>query len=210
MSPSRLVVNVRGCNASGKTTLARHFLANGGEETELCQYEKAPGKLAPIVVTRCSVPDLSLPVYVLGKYDEKKYSGCDAIKSMDAISEAVKKAAAELDGHLFFEGFYVSMSFERFAEICRWVKSKTEASYVFACLAVSYPTILQRIKTRAPDREVNMKEIKAVVERMERSRKKARWIVTPSPVVELDGELSPEEVFSQLVTAMREREYAAE
>ena len=74
----RCILNVRGCNASGKTTTVREFI-NTFESPHV-------EMLGSSVITVCSQD-----VIVLGRYD-KKNGGCDGYKGKDQVISTIEAA----------------------------------------------------------------------------------------------------------------------
>lgn len=69
------IINIRGCNASGKTTTVREFIK---------QFPNAQiGQVAGSYVTRCTPK-----IFVLGRYD-KKNGGCDGYSGTAEVISAI-------------------------------------------------------------------------------------------------------------------------
>jgi len=94
------IVNIRGCNGSGKTHTVRRFLqrlpskALGGK----------PGRPAGYYVDATEW-GIARPVYIVGSY-ENTCGGADGIKTQEEIAERV--VAAYSAGHVLVEGMLMS------------------------------------------------------------------------------------------------------
>jgi hypothetical protein len=97
-----MIVNIRGCNGSGKTHIVRTFLtrlptkALGGKPDKPLGYE-----------VDASSWGIKVPVYVVGSY-ENTCGGTDGIKTQEEIAERVVKAHGF--GHVLVEGLLMSKS----------------------------------------------------------------------------------------------------
>ena len=96
------IVNVRGCNGSGKTYTVRRFL-------ERLPHEKLGGKPSRPLGYRvdASAWGISRPVFVVGSY-ENACGGADGINTQEEIADRIVKAH-DL-GHVLVEGLLISKS----------------------------------------------------------------------------------------------------
>lgn len=96
------IVNIRGCNGSGKTTIVRRFLdrlpreALGGKPSRPMGYK-----------VDASAWGIQLPVFVVGSY-ENTCGGADGINTQEEIADRVVKAQGL--GHVLVEGLLMSKS----------------------------------------------------------------------------------------------------
>jgi hypothetical protein len=204
---NRVITNIRGANAAGKTTLARFF---HDKEREFLLGEFAGVKVRATLET---IPGLSRDVLLLGTYDESKYSGCDKIKSKDAIQGALRYAAgslldfqrggpAQLPPHILFEGFYVSKSWGPYCELRKEIlKANPGLRWLWAFLHAPETLIFERSEARrSPDsRPIDKKELGGVVRQMDNSRRNAMQIFPKEECLTLDPRRSPDELYAQLV-----------
>ena len=96
------IINIRGCNGSGKTHTVRRFLqklpsrALGGK----------PGRPAGYCVDAVAW-GLAVPIYVVGSY-ENACGGADGISTQEEIADRVVSACDH--GHVLVEGLLMSKS----------------------------------------------------------------------------------------------------
>jgi len=131
-----LIVNIRGCNGSGKTTTVRRFLdrlpsqAMGGK----------PGKPAGYAVDATEW-GIMRPVYIVGSY-ENTCGGTDGIKTQEEIVERVSRAYEY--GHVLVEGLLMSKSSSG-GTVAPALKSM---GAVFAFLDTPWDVCLSRVLSR--------------------------------------------------------------
>lgn len=132
------VVNVRGANGSGKTTVVRELMAKMASVTPY----KNPGEKGkrPSGYV-CSPPDPEQErLVIIGSY-EATCGGCDTIATQDGICSAVRLAHDE--GHdCVFEGIIVSNIWQRYADLIR------ETRGVMAFLDTPLDVCLSRVYAR--------------------------------------------------------------
>jgi hypothetical protein len=130
------IVNIRGCNGSGKTHAVRTFLDRlpceplGGKK----------GKPAGYVVDATSW-GISTPIYVIGSY-ETTCGGGDTISSQEEIVKRVKQAYEY--GHVLVEGLLMSKS-SAGGVVAPALK---ELGAIFAFLDTPWETCLSRVLSR--------------------------------------------------------------
>lgn len=96
------IVNIRGCNGSGKTTIVRRFL----ERLPSTPLGGKPGKPAGYKVD-ATAWGITLPIFVVGSY-ENACGGADGISTQEEIAARVTSAVEH--GHVFVEGLLMSKS----------------------------------------------------------------------------------------------------
>ena len=96
------IVNIRGCNGSGKTTIVRRFL----DRLPVQALGGKPGRPAGYQVD-ATAWGIQTPLYVIGSY-ENTCGGTDGINTQEEIVERVTKAHAH--GHVLVEGLLMSKS----------------------------------------------------------------------------------------------------
>lgn len=130
------IVNIRGCNGSGKTTIVRRFLTKLPTEP----LGGKPGRPAGYRVD--ATPwGLQLPVFVVGSY-ENTCGGADGIKTQEEIAERVVRAHEH--GHVLVEGLLMSKSSDG-GHVAPILK---QHGAIFAFLDTPWDTCLERVLAR--------------------------------------------------------------
>lgn len=197
----RVIVNIRGANAAGKTTLMRNFL---GDPFNSHIFVAPDGTKVDFQST--DVFGLALPVVIIGKYDTSKYSGCDKIKSAEAIEWAVEHALKTFpDHHVMFEGFRVSKSYKRYAALRNRLAAQGEV-FLWVFIHATKELIFERAQARREDgKEIDKKELESVVRQMNKTQGAVQfnW---PGEMLSLDPMNPPLVVFERLRDEMAARE----
>jgi hypothetical protein len=138
------ILNLRGCNGSGKSTIARAlFQGEDYHEIDLAPYHTPKGALRH--VAGYLVPSRSL--VVVGPY-RTDCGGCDAVKTQDLVCESVRMAAVRAP-NVFFEGVIVSTIFQRY-----YALSRELGGMVWAYLDTPLEVCLARIQARNGGKEI--------------------------------------------------------
>lgn len=210
----RFVINLRGGGGSGKTTLARALLAHKTDEFEWDfekrESPKAAPKPAKWTVTRCAVPGVKLPIYVQGSYRQAQ-GGCDTCKEMDATERMIWKAASELtDGHVFFEGKFVSTICERWAIFSNRFNKLGLGTYLWIFLPMSKEEMTKRVMLRNGGRPIIAEHVERDVQGIKKSRTVAKGLYSIEEsrrrVVDLDPLQPPDVVYDAFIAALAARE----
>lgn len=130
------IVNIRGCNGSGKTTIVRRFL----QRLTVTPLGGKPGRPLGYRVDASSW-GIATPVYVVGSY-ENTNGGADGIKTQEEIVDRVQKAHAH--GHVLVEGILMSKSSE--GGVC--APALRGMGAIFAFLDTPWETCLERVLAR--------------------------------------------------------------
>jgi hypothetical protein len=130
------IINVRGCNGSGKTTIVRRFL----DRLPSQPLGGKPGRPAGYRVD-ASTWGILVPIYVVGSY-ENTCGGTDGINTQEEIAERVVKAHAL--GHVLVEGLLMSKS-SAGGHVAPILK---EHGAIFAFLDTPWETCLERVLQR--------------------------------------------------------------
>lgn len=145
------IVQIRGCNGSGKTTIARGLLS-------LCEPDTLEELAWPLPKNRQKVFATVAPGVgwaVIGSYPEgSKMGGCDGMKTMDDIKQAILdtyQACPELFG-IAFEGMMISKSKWTFYDYLLDMEQKFHIQPVFVILKATPDGCLQRIAGRGTHR----------------------------------------------------------
>ncbi len=137
-----MIINLRGTNGSGKSTVARGLLEGlETREVELAPY-LTPGGV-PRVVAGLYAPARDL--IVVGPY-RTACGGCDAIKTQDLVKESVRRAAA-LACHVFFEGVIISTLYSGYRALSDELRAAGH-HYTWAYLDTPLEVCLARIQAR--------------------------------------------------------------
>lgn len=130
------VVNIRGCNGSGKTTAVRRFL----DRLPSTPLGGKPGRPAGYRVD-ATAWGIQVPVFVVGSY-ENTCGGTDSIKTQEEIAERVVKAHGH--GHVLVEGLLMSKS-SAGGHVAPILK---EHGAIFAFLDTPWQVCLERVLAR--------------------------------------------------------------
>lgn len=129
------IVNVRGCNGSGKTHTVRRFL------DRLPTVAIGPEKRPLGYQVDATEWGITLPVYVVGSY-ENVCGGCDGISTQEEIADRIVKAVGA--GHVLAEGLLVSKS-SAGGHVAPILK---EHGAIFAFLDTPWELCLSRVLSR--------------------------------------------------------------
>ncbi len=130
------IVNIRGCNGSGKTTIVRRFLdklprqALGGKPSRPAGYSLIG-----------SAWGIQLPIFVVGSY-ENACGGTDGISTQEEIADRTIKAYGY--GHVLVEGLLMSKSSAN-GHVAPILK---EHGAIFGFLDTPWETCLERVLAR--------------------------------------------------------------
>lgn len=135
-----MIINIRGTSGSGKTTIARHFISLCSEITAITlEGEKKPEAYHCIYKGQT--------VFLLGSY-ESICGGCDTVKkskeqnTQEKVCELIDKYY--LEGHIIFEGLFISHIYERYASRAR----EDIDNWVFFMLETPFETCMTHIQER--------------------------------------------------------------
>ena len=140
-----IIINPRGCNASGKTTATREYIKKFPE----AHLEQINGAW----VTKCSDK-----VYVLGRYD-KKNGGCDGYSGRDQVIQTID---AIIDGYnpsvIVYEGMLYSTSAKLAKDIDRMFRPKGY-EYQGIYLYRKFSSIIRLLEARNGGADYNIASI---------------------------------------------------
>jgi hypothetical protein len=177
-----MIINIRGTNGSGKTAVAMALL---GERYTVAEHVH-DGVKAPLT---WSFDEQTVAV---GKYREGYCGGCDAIKTQDAICQAVRTAAATTRPMVVFEGVLVSTLFERYLVLSRSLGERDRSAITWAFLDTPAEVCMARVLQRNGGKAINKDLFMEKFNRMPKIRYKAG--LAGERVVTLDHRLSPVEL----------------
>lgn len=130
------IVNIRGCNGSGKTTIVRRFL----DRLPVQALGGKPGRPAGYQVD-ATAWGIQTPVYVIGSY-ENTCGGTDGINTQEEIVKRVTQAHAH--GHVLVEGLLMSKS----SDGGLTAPALRNLGAIFAFLDTPWDTCLERVLAR--------------------------------------------------------------
>jgi hypothetical protein len=192
---SRLIINLRGANGTGKSTLARLLLKHkSGEDLP---FDKFP-------VYRCEIEGVRRPIYVLGRYLEGvQTGGCDTITNMDTLEHYVEWCVNRYaGGHVFFEGVRISTSGTRWMEAAfDWEKQRLGSmlwAFILAPDKVARLRTQERNGGKVPAPNHCGVTVRNIYKRFQE--------VFPEQIAEIDWRCTPQESYQSLLDAIRERQ----
>lgn len=161
------IINLRGTNGSGKSTVAFKLIAEGSIDERLAEYQTPKG--AQRFVMGYRVPSLNL--IVVGKY-ETVCGGCDGIHTQDLIKEAVINAAG-VAKNVLFEGVIVSTLFSGYLELSRKLSAEIGQGLTWAYLDTPLEVCLARIYKRNGGKPIKEELVEAKIRSIEATARKA-------------------------------------
>ena len=136
------IINIRGTNGSGKSTIVYEIMKKFGR---VAYNDKKTGKTWAY---RIPQPHSKRRLYVLGRYTTA-CGGCDTfvtkngVKGVDLVSEGLRKLSKL--GDVIFEGIIVSGVAGRWVDLAHELE---EAHFIFGVLDTPLETCIKRVKTR--------------------------------------------------------------
>jgi hypothetical protein len=147
-----MIVNLRGNNGSGKTTIVKKFLAEFPQQPLFAALGPKYPEAYKLTLPR------NVHLYVLGPYHSRT-GGIDALsgRGFDQVLRLLDKYKAK--GHVLFEGVVISTSF---GSVGAWLeKNKKESIVAFldTPLEVCLSSIRQRTGDEARQKHVQDKDV---------------------------------------------------
>lgn len=142
-----IVLNIRGSNGSGKSTVVRRFLGLGFKPLYNGIPDK-PEKIWGYQIVQPRMVDgdvkfLSPPLFIIGPY-ENPSGGCDCLPNFDLICKQIAIMAKY--GNVIFEGAVVSTVAKRWAELQE--EMKKYAHFIFGTLDTPQSRCVKRVNKR--------------------------------------------------------------
>lgn len=140
------IINIRGCNASGKSTTVRGFI-NSFADTEI---ETIGGN----EYTRCGAD-----AYVLGRYNQTS-GGCDRYDGKDHVMRAIKTIIEQRHPHIIV---YEGMIYSKTAKMAQEIEDAYRQygySYKGVYLWCRFSEIIRRLELRNGGRPYNIASVK--------------------------------------------------
>lgn len=146
-----LIIQVRGSNGVGKTTVVRGFL------------EEQPCTVADEVIHvngRAIECHTAGDIFVIGRYNKNTCGGCDsAIKNAEELKNVLAYVARKIRPKvLIFEGVMYGKTVRLGLELFNFSKA-IGAQFVAVCLEPAFDKALERIYTRNGGKDVNLKTL---------------------------------------------------
>lgn len=168
------IVNLRGTNGSGKSTVARALLGP--------EHLRQPAILAPYRTPKGAQryvqgtlnPELDL--IVVGPY-RTDCGGCDAIKTQDLVKESVR-IAATLARNVLFEGIIISTLYSG------WATFAESTPFTWAYLDTPVELCLARIQERNGGKPIKENLVRDKHAAIERTRLKAVSAGHPTALID--------------------------
>lgn len=132
------IIQIRGCNASGKTTSVKQFIQRNNLET---MEVSVKGKSTYLTTNK----DKS--IVVLGRYD-KKTGGCDLFANKDHVFNTIEWVIFSLRPKtIIFEGLIYGLTYRFASQVSDYAK-KYNYEYSGICLYVDEKIAIERLYKR--------------------------------------------------------------
>lgn len=177
------IIQIRGNNGTGKTTIVREFIKKN-------EYE-----IVSVLVGRRKIECHKMGgIVVIGRYDKNVCGGCDAsIKTGDELKETIAKIVKQFRPDvLIFEGVMYGKSVGFTNDIFKYSRA-IGAEFLAICLEPSFEKSLERIYKRNGGKEINLKSLESGWKGSLRSNEKLRAIGVPTKTFDT-GSMSIEEM----------------
>lgn len=140
------IIQIRGNNGTGKTTIVREFLNKHGSDIVSVRVGKR--------LIECHKVG---NIIVIGRYDKNVCGGCDAaIRTAEELKDTIAKLIRTFKPEaLIFEGVMYGKSFNLTWEFYNFAKA-VRAEFLAICLEPDFETSLARIYKRNGGKEVNV------------------------------------------------------
>lgn len=177
------IIQIRGNNGVGKTTMVREFI------------KKHDSEIVSINVNKREIECHKInDIIIIGRYDKNACGGCDsAIKTADELKEVIAKIIRQLKpGVLIFEGVMYGKTVKFTEEIYSFAR-KAHYDFLAVCLEPSFETSLARIYERNGGKEINVKSLAEKWKHSITSNQKLREMKIPTITYDT-GKMSVEEM----------------
>lgn len=143
------IIQIRGNNGTGKTTLVRRFIS--GKKYRIITFYVLGRQI------ECTKID---DIIILGRYDQNECGGCDsAVKNAEELKILLGKVTnKEKPKTIIFEGVMYGKTFSLSYEIHKYCKA-IGADYIALCLIADFETTLERIYRRNGGKKVNVENL---------------------------------------------------
>jgi len=194
-----MIINIRGANGSGKTTVAKAFLRpeDGLTEVELCANPVPKKQPAFVMGTINAAKDTT----IVGPY-KTACGGMDALPNFEVCRIAIR-SAAKLSRNVICEGVLASTVFGSWADFA--IAMNMTTVFAFAYLQTPVEECLRRIKIRNGGKEIKEELVHGKIKAVAATR--VRAIEAGFTVYDLPLEL-PEQAVAKILAGEGE-EYLA-
>lgn len=160
------ILNLRGTNGSGKSTIAHRLLKHPHQEIVLVR-KRLDSK--PVVGYRVDHPKGE--IIIVGPY-RTQCGGCDAIPTQDLVCAAVRAAARQCP-NVFFEGLLVSGIYARYQKLSETCRAMGR-DYVWGVLQTPLEESLRRVYARNGGKPIKEELVEMKLRGVESAARKAR------------------------------------
>lgn len=162
-----MLINIRGTNGSGKTTIIRALMDAARSQTRI--YGRL-GIRSPEAY-QLIIPSVAAPVFILGPYVIES-GGCDSVQPYDLILDLIE--AYQPRGHVVFEGVLVSSSYGRVGRLLeRWGQDSVMA-FLDTTLEQCIKNVQARRDRRGDGRPFNPHNLTTKFNQIQGSKEKIR------------------------------------
>lgn len=145
------VINIRGANGTGKTTLAMSILKADAAGPRIDVLVRRTPSMKKDVVASVVRNRAGEEIAVLGRYDTN-CGGCDGYTwkgSHDQIVEAVSVASG-IYPHVVFEGVTITSSYGRYRDLAERIWNTSQIPTYWFMMDMSIMKLMQRVIQRTP------------------------------------------------------------
>lgn len=178
-----MIINIRGTNGSGKTALARKFIADNAEEVTLEKYERGRGKVKLITGMLSTIKGKSF--IVVGDYTRPQ-GGLDRIPTFQLQQQAILNAISRNPDNVIFEGILCSTVFGAWAPFMKDLKGKGLSpliGYLDTPLDICIQRIYERQQMANRVRQINTQQVADKIRNTSVTRGKFESIGVPTCVL---------------------------
>lgn len=146
------IVQIKGTNGSGKTTIAKQLIALSGDVEVIRNTVNFTYDLTVLH---------DLKWIIIGKYDPtKRMGGCDAISKVDAVKAAIIDAIEEYPQYygILFEGMMLSTIKTTFYDYLLMLQADYAIEPRFIVLRTNIDSCIQRIRQRGSMRDMTREQ----------------------------------------------------
>jgi hypothetical protein len=192
------IIQVRGSNGVGKTTVVRGFLEN-----QKCTISD---DIIHVNGRAIECHTTSDGVFVIGRYNKNACGGCDgAIKNAEELKNVLAYVARKMHPNIIiFEGVMYGKTVKLGMEIYNLSRA-LGAQFMAVCLEPAFDKALERIYTRNGGKEVNVKTLMSTWKSALKSNEALRAAGVPTRTFDT-GNLTEEETKRILTDVLHDME----